>query len=172
MFTEHGVAPNEPALDARYYPCHFTVWSGCLYRLAAVRQIGLPNPDYVLDWGEGEYGYRVMKAGFKGFVYRSAILHHNIRGYKSVAPVTIRRGAETVTVYEFPAIRCYYSCRNMLYFVLYDSRGRRRQFLRSVYGPAKLTLGLMLHPRNHGKHIRACLRGVWHGITGNIAARY
>jgi hypothetical protein len=25
---------------------------------------------------------------------------------------------------------------------------------------------------NHGGQIRACFRGTWHGVTGNIAARY
>ena len=29
-----------------------------------------------------------------------------------------------------------------------------------------------LRPRNHGGQIRACFRGTWHGVTGNIAARY
>ncbi len=173
LFTQHGIAPNRPVPEAQYYPCHFTVWSGCLYRLAAVRQISLPNANYVLDWGEGEYGYHVMNAGYKGFICRDAILHHNIRGYRSVISVKVKRGPEIVTAYEFPPIRCYYSCRNMLYFVLYEiARGRRRRFLRAVLGPARLTLGVLVRPRNHGKHILACFRGIWHGVTGNITARY
>jgi GT2 family glycosyltransferase len=173
LFTERGLAPNRSEPEARYYPCHFTVWSGCLYRLEAVRQIGLPNADYVLDWGEGEYGYRVMRAGYKGFICRDAVLHHNIRGYKSVRPVQVKRGSITVTVHEFPPIRCYYSCRNMLYFVLYEvAWGHRKRFLRSLAGPVKLTLSFLMRPRHHGKHLVACVRGIWDGITGNIAARY
>jgi rhamnopyranosyl-N-acetylglucosaminyl-diphospho-decaprenol beta-1,3/1,4-galactofuranosyltransferase len=173
MFTESGLAPNTPKPEESVFPCHFTVWSGCLYRLAAVREIGLPNANYVLDWGEGEYGYRVMKAGYKGFIHRDAVLHHNIRGYASVRPATIQRGARNVTVYEFPPIRCYYSCRNMLYFMLYEfGRGQRRVFLRSLLRPAKLTLSYLVRPWNHGKHLVACVRGIWHGVTGNIAARY
>jgi rhamnosyltransferase len=173
MFTERGLAPNIPPADAPFYPCHFTIWSGCLYQLAAVRKIGLPNLNYVLDWGEGEYGYRVMRAGYKAFICRDAVLHHNIRGYKSVRPAKIRRGQLTLTVYEFPSIRCYYSCRNMLYFVLYEiPREYRMMFLRSLLGPLKLMLSFLGRPRNHGKHIRACIRGIWDGLTGNIAARY
>ena len=169
LFTERGLAPNVPVAGARYQPCHFTVWSGCLYRLAAVREIGVPNADYVLDWGEGEYGYRVLKAGYKGFVCCDAVFCHNVRGYVSIRPTK----AAADTVYEFPAIRCYYSCRNMLYFVFYElDRGRRRMFLRSLVGPVRLTLNLLMRPRNHGRHIRACVRGIWDGVTGNIAARY
>ena len=51
-FTAHGLVPVTPMPDESYYCCHTTIWSGCLYRLAAVRQIGLPNVDYVLDRGE------------------------------------------------------------------------------------------------------------------------
>ena len=117
----------------RYYPCHFAIWSGCLYRLAAVRQIGLPNPDYMLDWGEGEYGYRVMKAGYKGFIHQKAVLHHNIRGHTSFTPVKVKFGPATFTVYEIAPIRCYYTCRNLLYFALYEFRERRLGLLR-YYG--------------------------------------
>jgi len=57
--------------------------------------------------------------------------------------------------------------------MLYDvTRGRHRLLPRAVLGPAGMTLSFFLHPRNHGKHFRACLRGIWHGVTGNIAARY
>ena len=39
---------------------------------------------------------------------------------------------------------------------------------RVLLGP----LYVLLRPWRHGKHIRACMRGIWHGVTGNIAARY
>src|SRR3954447_1331999 len=67
-FTAHGLVPVVPMPNEPYYCCHTTIWSGCLYRLAAVRSIGLPNPDYVLDRGEDEFEYRVMKAGYKAFI--------------------------------------------------------------------------------------------------------
>src|SRR5439155_10905786 len=121
LFNPDGrIAPCRPEPEPRYYPCHFTIWAGCLYRLAAVRQIGLPNPDYMLDWSEGEYGYRVMKAGYKGFVDQDAILSLNIGGYRSVTPVTIKLGPASFSFYEYAPIRCYYSCRNLLYFALDD----------------------------------------------------
>ncbi len=172
VFTRSGFTEAKPSSDARYLPCHFNIWSGCLYRLAAVREIGLPNADYVLDWGEGEYGYRVMKAGYKAFIDREAVLHHNIRGYRTLTPVKVRRGAATVTIYEFAPIRCYYSCRNILYFMLYDGRLQLSLLPRAVLVPGSLLLGFLRQPRQHGKHLRACLRGIWHGLTGNIAARY
>jgi rhamnosyltransferase len=173
LFTRHGSIPSEPVPEARHYLCHFTIFSGCLYRLAAVRQIGLPNRDYVLDGGEGEYAYRVMKAGYKAFIHQDAILHHNIRGHTSMTPVEVKLGPAKFTFFEFPPIRCYYSCRNLIYFTLYDrAEGRAWMFLRAVSGLKTLVLNFLLRPRNHGAQIIACCRGIWHGVTGNIAARY
>jgi rhamnosyltransferase len=173
VFTERGFRRVSPAPHERYYPCHVVIWSGCLYRTEALRQIGLPNPDYMLDWGEGEYGYRIMMAGYTGFVYRDAVLHHNIRGYTSLTSITRKVGPATLRFREFAPIRCYYTCRNPIYFALYDvSSGHIRLFLDAARRVFPLTLNFVLRPRNHGRQIRACLRGLWHGFTGNITARY
>jgi len=172
VFTRRGIDQVTPGSEPRYYPCHFVIWSGCLYRVAAVRDIGLPNANYVLDWGEGEYGYRVMRAGYKGFIDQHAVLHHNIRG-KSFNLIRRKLGPLTITLLEASPIRCYYGCRNMLYFLLYEIGQRRpRLLVRTILGVARQTVGYLLSPRHHGKQIAACCRGFWHGITGNIAARY
>ena len=64
--------------------------------MAAVSQIGFPNLDYVLDVGEIEYGYQVMRAGIKGFIYQDAVMHHNIRGSASITPARIKLGPVTL----------------------------------------------------------------------------
>jgi GT2 family glycosyltransferase len=173
IFTSLGRVPVTPTPEQLYYCCHVTNWSGCLYRLAAVRAIGLPNPDYVLDWGEYEYAYRVMKAGYKAFIHQHAVLRHNIRGGPGR-----------------PAFRCYYTCRNVLYFALYETNEGRIGLLRGAVwrvlpspgrpgfmrGAAWRTLlfalSFLIRPWQHGEQILACFRGIWHGFTGNIAARY
>jgi GT2 family glycosyltransferase len=173
VFVRRGIDTVKPRPEERYYPCHLTIWSGCLYRLAAVRRIGLPNPNYVLDWGDFEYGYRVMKAGYKGFIHQDAVLQHNIRGNPSLIPIALKFGRSTRRFYEFPPIRCYYKCRNMLYFALFDfAEGRYGLFCRVVIRVFRLTVNFLLRPQNHRRQILACFRGIWHGVTGNIAARY
>ena len=173
VFTRYGFTRSRPMPGTRYYPCEFTLWSGCLYRLPAVRRVGVPNPDYVLDWGETEYGYRMMKGGYKGFLHLDAILHHNIRGYASVVLVEVKRGAAAVTVYDYPPIRCYYSARNRFYFSLYDfTEWRLWLVLDLIFGVINLILSFVVKPRGHGEHLRACFRGIWHGVTRNITARY
>jgi rhamnopyranosyl-N-acetylglucosaminyl-diphospho-decaprenol beta-1,3/1,4-galactofuranosyltransferase len=170
VLTRKGLAMVKPRPDDRYYLCHVSIWSGSLYRLAAVRKIGMPNPDYVLDWGEFEYGNRVKMAGYNGFIHQESIVLHNVRGAPSLNPVDLKLG---FTVYEFPPIRCYYMCRNMLYFMLYDlGEGRLWLARRVVWTVFKLTMNFVLRPRNHRRQIIACFRGIWDGVTGNIAKRY
>jgi glycosyltransferase involved in cell wall biosynthesis len=186
LFTRYGRVVVTPAPEQRCYQCHITIWSGCLYRLAAVRRIGLPNPDYFVDRGELEYAYRVMKAGYKAFIHQDAVIRHNIRG--EPVPKRIQGGPITLNFFEAAPLRCYLICRNTLYFTIYDltdeplakfrelfrlrSRPGRGVLSGVVWQTALFTLNFALRPRGHGAQIRACLRGIWHGLTGNIAARY
>jgi rhamnosyltransferase len=172
VFTRHLLLPVKPVPESCYYPCDVAIWSGTLFRLAAVRRIGLPQSDYCLDGGDIEYGYRVMKAGYTGFTHRDALLQHNIGG-TSETRRNAKFGPINVPFYEFPPIRCYYLCRNTLYFVLHDSAEKRFGLLLGVgLRLFHVTASFLLRPRTHQEHILASLRGVWHGITGNIAARY
>jgi rhamnosyltransferase len=173
LFTARGLGQAKPAPGERYHPCDFTIWSGCLYRAAIIRQIGLPNRDYVLDWGEHEYGYRVMKAGFKAFIVQDAIMHHNIRGHNTMKSVEVRLGPLRFRYVIWPPIRCYYFFRNGFYFALYVFK-EGGLYLLSSDGKemVKLTVKYLIHPLRHKQLIFACVRGIWHGLTGNIAARY
>jgi glycosyltransferase involved in cell wall biosynthesis len=186
LFTPHGRVVVNPAPDQRCYPCDISIWSGCLFRLAAVKKIGLPNPDYFLDRGELEYSYRMVKLGYKGFIHQGAIVRQNIRG--EPLPKRIRNGPITLDFFEASPNRCYYVCRNTLYFTLYDLTdgplAKARELFRVLARPGRsapsgvlwqttlFTLNFALRPLSHGPQLRACLRGVWHGMTGNIAPRY
>jgi rhamnosyltransferase len=173
VYTRSGMVPIKPSPEDRYFPCQVAWWSGCLYRMAAVREVGLPNADYFADWGEGEYGYRVMKAGFKGYVCRDAPIDSNIRGYASLRPAEIERDGATATVLEFPPFRCYYTARNRLYLTLYDfAEFHPIMLLRMFVTLAMMMTKILLRPGRHGVQMRAFFRGIWHGVTGNIAARY
>jgi GT2 family glycosyltransferase len=197
ILTRRGRIVVRPTPPQRYYSIHVTIWSGALYRLAAVREFGTPNLDYVLDMGEYEYGYRMAKAGYRAFMLQDAGLQHNIRGARSLSLVTRKLGPLRLTFCEDPPIRCYYLCRNMLYFTLYECIDGRLGLLERVAWPFRGVLwrvrfasgnsalkpgvvwqvllfacNFLLRPHNHRREIAACFRGIWHGITGNISARY
>ncbi len=191
VFTPYGRVLVTPSAGQRYYACHVTIWSGCVYRLAAVRRIGLPNANYVLDRGELEYAYRVMKAGYKAFIHQDAIIKHNIRGTPGLVIKKVQLGPIALKFFELAPIRCYYTVRNTLYFTLYDSaEGRSRAFSEEMWRVrcppgrshglmsgvawrvALLTMNFAARPLGHGAQIKACLRGIWDGVTGNVRARF
>jgi hypothetical protein len=62
----------------------------------------------------------------------------------------------------------------MIYFWLYQHKPRRmiRPIRWAAMRAALLTLNCALRPRGQGAQILACFRGIWHGVTGNMEARY
>jgi hypothetical protein len=50
VFTPRGVKMLDPPSRPSHYQCHLNIWSGSFYRLGAVKDVGLPDPHYVLDW--------------------------------------------------------------------------------------------------------------------------
>jgi rhamnopyranosyl-N-acetylglucosaminyl-diphospho-decaprenol beta-1,3/1,4-galactofuranosyltransferase len=173
LFTPSGLAVAKVDGGAAYYRCDVTIWSGCLYQMKTVNRIGLPSPDYVLDWGEFEYGYRAMRAGYKSFVHSGSTMAHNIGGQPSLTTSLRRLGPFTLKTYEFPPIRCYYMLRNMIHFSLWELRDYRLYaLLRLVFNVAQLTLNFLLRPKNHRAQIWACFRGIWDGLTKSIHRRF
>ena len=131
-----------------------------------------------------------MKGGYKNFVHQDAVLVHNVRGSPSLAPVDLKVGPMKVRAYEWTPFRCYYYCRNSLYFILYELEKGRFGLLSGVLwrvrrsghvGPIR---GGRLErtsvddefpvaaAKSHPTNPRLLARHLWHGVSGNIAARY
>lgn len=172
-FTWRGLVPAKPTPGESYFRADNAWWSGCLYRTAAVRKFGVPNIDYVLDWGESEFCYRMTRAGFKGFVCCDAPIDSNIRGYSALRPAETDQGNAKAGTLEHPPFRCYYTARNRLYFTLYDhEKIEPIVLLRMVTTLGLMMTKVLLKPGRKNLQMRAFSRGIWHGLTGNIAARY
>jgi rhamnosyltransferase len=154
--------------------CDCVLWSGSLYRTAAIARIGLPTADYVLDIAEIEYGYRARQLGFTSYVVHNSVVRHDVGRNAGVVTRLYRFGPISITFFEISPVRTYYSTRNMIYFLLYQYKPRRiaRALHQVVWRAAPLTLNFVLRPRHYAAQILACFRGIWHGVTGNMAARY
>lgn len=165
-------APREPG--AQWYACDCTIWSGTLFRIAAVREIGLPSSDYVLDFGEAEYGYRCQQAGYGSYIHLSSIIDHDIGGTPSSAFLSRKFGPLRIPNLNVPPIRAYYIVRNNLYFWLHQYRGPRRLYvaLLRLYKAAKLIANALLIPEGKLRMLVACLRGYRDGVLGHIQNRY
>jgi GT2 family glycosyltransferase len=172
IFTEAGGRPAPPD-SGGYSRCDCALWSGSLYRTAAVKKIGLPQADYVLDWGDLEYGYRAQQLGFTSYMVHSSVLHQDVGRTAGIAPRTCRFGPLEFPLYEISPLRSYYHVRNSIYFWLYQCKHRGlRRVVRSILRSFAFTMTFAIRPVSHRRQLVACLRGIWHGLSGNIEARY
>jgi hypothetical protein len=74
---------------------------------------------------------------------------------------------------EMPAFRCYYLCRNLLHFWVFEFRGQRlRAAAPRVLKTLLLTLNFMLRPVSRKPELYACVRGLWDGIWRRMDRRY
>jgi GT2 family glycosyltransferase len=173
IFTNSSVKYVELDLAAGYSRCDCVIWTGSLYRMAAVGKIGLPSADYFMELGELEYGYRAHQLGFTSYVVNGSVLHQDVGRPPGVVARTWRVGPLYFRVLEISPLRCYYRVRNMLYFWLYQCRPRRpRRIVRSVVYVLALPISFALRPAIYNSQLIACLRGIWDGLTMHIERRY
>jgi rhamnopyranosyl-N-acetylglucosaminyl-diphospho-decaprenol beta-1,3/1,4-galactofuranosyltransferase len=160
-------------IDASCCGCDCFIWSGSLFRMQAVAKIGLPCADYFIDLSELEYGYRAQQLGLTGYVVNSSLLHQDVGRPPGFATRTWRFGPFSFRLLELSPLRCYYYVRNMLYFWLYQFQPRRpRRIFRSIVHALCYPRTFAVRPVSHRRHLIACLRGTWDGLTGHIERRY
>lgn len=159
--------------DAGYCRCDCFIWSGSLFRMRSVAKIGLPSADYFIDLSELEYGYRARQFGLTGYIVSSGVLHQDVGRSPGVVTRTWRFGLLSFRLFEMSPLRCYYHVRNMLYFCLYQCRpARPRWVFRSIVHALFFPRTFAVRPVSHGRHLIACLRGLWDGLTGHMERRY
>jgi GT2 family glycosyltransferase len=171
--TRRGIVPAEPDPEKTYYGCDIFIWSGSLYKLSAVKEVGLPQIDYVLDWGEMEYGYRGTQAGYRALVNEETRIDHNIGAEPFEHSTPYQLGPLRFRLLEFSVPRCYYFVRNLLYFTLYEFRPLNVSTLWScLKRTIWFTFNFALRPITRSREVRACLVGFWDGLRGNLGRRY
>jgi GT2 family glycosyltransferase len=173
VLTGSGIEFVPLDADMDHCRCDCFIWSGSLFRMPAVAKIGLPSADYVRDMAELEYGYRARQLGFSSYIVFSSVLHHDVGRSPGVTTRTWRFGPLFFRLYEMSPVRCYYGIRNMLYFWLYQCRPvRPRWFVRSIVHAIFFPRTFAVRPLSHHRHLVACLRGLWDGVTGHMERRY
>ena len=173
QFTPEGHTLVEVQDDKEWYEFDSTIWSGSLYKLSVAAQIGLPQVDYVLDWGEYDYGYQGRQKGYRAFLHRNSVVYHNIGGAPALRFETYRIGPWSIRMPNLPPIRCYYLTRNLLYFYfyIYDDRGWRPRY-RGLYVILKFSGSFLARPGKHWNQAWACLRGIKDGLLGKFHRRF
>jgi GT2 family glycosyltransferase len=174
-FTRLGYEPVRVESEQLPYECDGLIWSGGLFQIAVIRAMGLPDTDYVLDWGEFEYGYQSMRRGYKTYVVPQSRFSHNIGTLKSPSLALVRRfGPLSLKLTQLPPIRLYYLIRNTLYFWLrvYHQRSfpYYLQVLKNSLWVPKYIFKAILFGR--WADCKACSRGLWDGLLGNMHHRF
>jgi GT2 family glycosyltransferase len=153
--------------------CDCTLWSGSLYRMAAVTRIGLPSADYVLDVGEVEYGYRAQQLGFSSYVVHNCIIRHDVGRQPGSAGRFQGLGSSSFDSNEYVPVRCYYLARNWIYFWLYQyTPPRMSRALRAIGRSFAFTARFALRPISSRHQLVACMRGIRDGLTMHMERRY
>ena len=172
MFTPSGIAYIAPPAEPVHHRCDSNMWSGSLYRLDAVKEVGLPDPDYVLDWGDIIYGYEGTRRGYTGFLEPSSVVEHH---QHPVATLHFRRFiSRFVHVFYMAPPRAYYFWRNSIYFwaYRYDSDLRRKLILSHVLLYLRSLIKVSLFIKRPRPILWASLRGMWDGVHARLENRY
>jgi rhamnopyranosyl-N-acetylglucosaminyl-diphospho-decaprenol beta-1,3/1,4-galactofuranosyltransferase len=173
VLTASGVDRLSIDGEAGHCRCDCFIWSGALFQMSAVAKIGLPSADYFIDLSELEYGYRARELGFSSYIVFSSILHQDVGREPGIVTRTWRFGLLSFQLYEMSPLRCYYHVRNMLYFWLYECRPTRpRWVVRSIVHSIVFPRTFAVRPFSHRRHLIACLRGLWDGVTMHMERRY
>jgi rhamnopyranosyl-N-acetylglucosaminyl-diphospho-decaprenol beta-1,3/1,4-galactofuranosyltransferase len=173
IFTELGVEYPMPDIDAGCCRCDYFIWTGSLFRMPAVAKIGLPSADYVLDVAELEYGYRARQLDFVSYMVNNGVLHQDVGREPGAATRISRVGPFKFFQYEISPIRTYYFVRNVIYFWLYQCRPfRPHRFVRVVALVFVVVMSFAIRPVSHIRHLIACLRGIFDGLTMRMKRRY
>jgi rhamnosyltransferase len=172
VFAEAG-KPVAASTALPSSPCDCALWSGSLYRMEAVRKIGLPQADYFADWGELEYGYRAREGGFTSYVVRDSVLDHDVGGAPGISVRRFRLGPIAFQIFNTSPLRCYYFLRNAIIFWLYQCRRRSlRTVLRMMLVCVNFAMSFAVRPITQRRQLTACCRGVWDGLTMHPERRY
>ena len=174
MSLEGGRMTRVPVASVMgFTQCDCSLWSGSLFRMAAVARIGLPSADYMLDIAEIEYGYRARQLGLTSYVVHAGVIHHDVGRGPGAQHRPHRFGPISLRLYELSPARCYYSVRNMIYFWVYQYKPRSiAPVLRGIIQSLLTTVNFALMPISHRHHLIACMRGIRDGLTRHMERRY
>jgi len=172
-FIWKGLKPARTDPEAMFYKCDVSIWSGSFFKMSAVKVVGLPHEEYVLDYGEVEYWYRCKQAGYKTFISQKSVMMHDMDGHKPYQVTQNKFGPFSIQTLDSLPIRTYYYHRNNLYFWLYQYQERSiiiiiLQILKSFYRTALF----LFRPILCWPQLKAGFRGIWDGFFKNLHHRY
>lgn len=145
---------NDPA---RVWEVDHVIASGCLMPAPALRQVGLLQEDYFIDWVDVEWCLRARDRGFKIYGVCAATLEHRLGD--QVAWVLGRE------VPLHAPWRHYYQSRNVV-LMLRSTRANFPTKLHHAVQQLKRLVVFSVFVPGRGKYFKMWMKGLLHGVLG------
>ncbi|MCB1978092.1 MAG: glycosyltransferase family 2 protein [Burkholderiaceae bacterium] len=131
--------------------------SGCLIPLAVLDQVGVMRADWFIDFVDVEWSLRARAAGWQLLGVCSARMSHGLGG-----PPIVFMGRRFLA---YPPWRHYFQVRNAV--LLYRQSFVPRRWALASAWRLLMKIGFnCVAGRSRWQHLKATLRGLWHGATG------
>ena len=142
---------------ARVWEVDHVIASGCLMPAPALRQVGLLQEDYFIDWVDVEWCLRARDQGFKIYGVCAANLEHRLGD--QVARVLGRE------VPLHAPWRHYYQSRNVV-LMLRSTRANVPTKLHHAIQQLKRLVVFSVFVPGRGKYFKMWMKGLLHGMLG------
>ncbi|WP_447980624.1 glycosyltransferase [Candidatus Nitrospira bockiana] len=166
--------PRPPRINPSLPYCEVDslLWNGALFKIDAVRAVGLPRSgqnhpwqDLSYDYGDTEYTYRIRAAGYRLLTHRFSFVDQRVGRSKQIRVL----GRPLVTT-NHPPRRRYLFFRNLVFFWLHIYPHRHWPTFGAwfLYRLGVTIAGIVVFEDHRLPKIAACFKGIWHGIRKNI----
>jgi len=140
-----------------YYEIFQAIASGLILNAKYLKDIGLMNESFFMDWIDMEWCWRAIKKGYKIIGNANVAIEHKLGDYFKTV------GGKQILIRN--SMRHYYITRNNTYLALYDNDLDfiyRGFLLIKSFG---YLIGYPLLASPFFKNFQYCLLGFWHGVT-------
>ncbi len=174
--TPNGPRPAWIDQNLPFYECDAGIWSGSLFRMDVVKEVGQPRygvpggwDDLSLDWGDVEYFMRIRQAGHKVLVRKDSLIRHALGWQKHG-----RFGGIQLHSTNHSAFRRYLYFRNAAYFWLYLYPGRNLFAVNAYLLRHMLAqiIKILLLEQNRAQKAFACIGGLSAGFLKRIHSHF
>jgi rhamnopyranosyl-N-acetylglucosaminyl-diphospho-decaprenol beta-1,3/1,4-galactofuranosyltransferase len=142
------------------------------YRVAAVREVGLPNADLFFGFEELEYGLRMIDGGFTLYADGEAWARRKqVKRAEGILPpetVSEARAGNSRRQVGAPSWRRYYSLRNLIHILRKTGHSWTALKVAMVRGLLKPIANLIPSPRIAGMNLAMNWRAMSDGWTGRL----
>lgn len=175
-FASGGPRPAKVPHDEVSYECDAVIWSGSLYRLQIVQEIGMPRcgvsaywEDLGHDYGDLEYSNRLRRSGRRIFVHQKSLVEQAVGESKE-----IRFLGMSVLSTNHPASRRYLYFRNLVFFWLhiFPEKNWPSLLLWFCYRLLATQVKILIAEQDRASKCGACFRGARDGLLKRMNGRY